>query len=315
MRICFKSIRTILLLLIMATVNTFAQVNLLSKTKGARVVSFNSNYPGDEQNEGAGWDVSSLVAGISGGAPEDLPVWCTGTGAPFPHIAVIELPKAVWLTTFVFNNFIVDEQAYPGISARGLRLEVSTTGPHEGFETVASFDLERNKNNQEVRITPQQARWVRIVITSNWGNPTWTELGQLSAYDDGSRPNDLAGQLKQSGTAEIYGIYFDFASATLRPESSQTLEQIAALLRNDAKLEFIVEGHTDDRGDAETNLTLSEKRAQAVCRALAEMGIAAGRLEAVGYGESRPISSNDHAIGRAQNRRVTLRVKTAGASF
>lgn len=312
MIISFKSILSILLLLLMANVNTFAQTNLLSRAKGARVVSFNSNYPGDEQNEGAGWDVSSLVAGVSGGAPEDLPVWCTGTGAPFPHIAVIELPKAVWLTTFVFNNFIVDEQAYPGIAARGLRLEVSTTGPHEGYETVASFDLERNQNNQEVRIIPQQARWIKIVITSNWGNPTWTELGQLSAYDDGSRPGDLAGQLKRAGAAEIYGIYFDFASATLRPESRQTLEEIAALLRSDAVLQFIVEGHTDDRGDAPANLALSEARAQAVCRALVDMGIAANRLEAAGFGESRPISSNDHAVGRAQNRRVTLRVKAAG---
>ena len=311
MRRSVKIVLTILLL-IMATVHTFAQTNLLSKAKGARVVSFNSNYPGETQNEGAGWDVSSLVAGVSGGAPEDLPVWCTGTGAPFPHIAVIELPKAMWLTTFVFNNFIIDEQAYPGISARGLRLEMSTTGPHAGYETVASFDLERNQNNQEVRIIPRQARWVKIVITSNWGNPTWTELGQLSAYDDGSRPGDMAGQLKQSGATEIYGIYFDFAAATLRPESRQTLEEIATLLRNDAALQFIVEGHTDDRGDAAANLALSEARAQAVCRALADMGIAASRLEAVGYGESRPISSNDHTIGRAQNRRVTLRVKAAG---
>ena len=163
-----------------------------------------------------------------------------------------------------------------------------------------------------MRIIPRQARWVKIVITSNWGNPTWTELGQLSAYDDGSRPGDMAGQLKQSGATEIYGIYFDFAAATLRPESRQTLEEIATLLRNDAALQFIVEGHTDDRGDAAANLALSEARAQAVCRALADMGIAASRLEAVGYGESRPISSNDHTIGRAQNRRVTLRVKQAG---
>lgn len=308
----FVNFQTVLLLLVVMSIGSAAQINLLSKAKGARVVSFNSNYPGEELNEGAGWDVSSLVAGVSGGAPEDLPVWCTGTNAPFPHIAVIELPKAVWLTTFVFNNFIVDEQAYPGISARGLRLEMSTTGPHEGYETIASFELERNKNNQEVRITPQQARWIKIVITSNWGNPTWTELGQLSAYDDGSRPADLGGQLKRSGMAEIYGIYFDFASATLRPESNQTLEQIAALLRNDDALQFIVEGHTDDRGDAPANQALSEARAQAVCRALADMGIAAGRLEAVGYGESRPISSNENAIGRAQNRRVTLRVKPAG---
>lgn len=284
------------------------QTNLLSKKLGARVVDYSSNYH-SEMIEDAAWDVSSLIAGVTGGPADELPVWCTGTGAEFPHLAVIELPKSTWLTTFVFNNYIFDEQSYPGISAKNIRIEISNTGAKEGFEPVASFVLERNKNDQEVRIAPQQGRWIKIVITDNWGNPTWTELGQLNAYDDGSRPTDIATQLTGSGVADVYGIYFDFASATLRPESGKTLAEIATLLNANSSLQLIVEGHTDDVGDEQANQKLSEARAQAVCRALVQRGVDGSRLEAVGYGESKPIVDNDTPIGRAQNRRVTLRKK------
>jgi outer membrane protein OmpA-like peptidoglycan-associated protein len=67
-----------------------------------------------------------------------------------------------------------------------------------------------------------------------------------------------------------------------------------------------VEGHTDSSGDAEANLELSEKRAQAVREALVGLGVAADRVTALGMGEDFPIASNEDEDGRAQNRRVDV---------
>jgi hypothetical protein len=148
--------------------------NLASDARGAKIAGFSSNYAGF-------WDVTNLIGGSEDWSGA-LPVWCTESEAKFPHWAVIELPRKEWLTTLIFNNAIPDEQTgWPGISAKDLRLEVSSTSATEGFRAVASFQLDRNKNNQTVRIEPVETRWLKPVITSNWGHPEYTELGKLGA--------------------------------------------------------------------------------------------------------------------------------------
>lgn len=275
--------------------------NLLSKKAGAKIVSYSSNY-------GGAWDVENLIAGKEFGTKEELPVWCTDTDEPFPHWVVIELPDTLWITTLIFNNYLPDEPSYPGISAKNIQIQVSKQSAVEGFRTVASFELERNKNNQEVRIEPTEARWVKIIITSNYGNPHWTELGQLGAYDDGSRPIEIASVLKTHGFADLYGIYFDFASSNLRTESAPVLGEIAKALKENPSWKLVIEGHTDNIGDEKSNQMLSEKRAQAVQEALVQLGVDVARLTAQGFGESKPVADNNTAIGRALNRRVTLRI-------
>jgi len=274
--------------------------NLVSAKAGATVVAHSSSY-------GGSWDIGNLIANRERGEA-NLSTWCTAHGAPFPHWAVIQLPKKSWFTTLVFNNFLPDEPGWPGISAKDVELQVSDRSATAGFQTVARFQLERNENNQVVRLEPAQGRWLKIVITSNWGNPDYTELGQLGAFDDGSRQQNVAGVLQAKGTLDVYGIYFDFASATLREESSAVLGSIAAYLASNPSVRLAVEGHTDKVGDAKANLVLSENRAKAVVIALGKLGIDIGRLDAAGFGSQKPIASNDTITGRAQNRRVTLRV-------
>ena len=94
----------------------------------------------------------------------------------------------------------------------------------------------------------------------------------------------------------------------IRPESAATLEQVMQLLKNDPDLKLEVAGHTDNTGDKAHNQMLSEGRANAVVVALVtKYGIDAGRLEAKGYGQDKPVASNDTEAGKAKNRRVELR--------
>jgi outer membrane protein OmpA-like peptidoglycan-associated protein len=277
------------------------QKNLISDKAGARIVSFSSNYEGS-------WDVSNLI----GGGEDwygDLPVWCTAENAPFPHWVVIELPKRAWFTTLIFNNFIPDEAGgWEGISAKDIEVHLSDGSATDGFRKVASFRLERNKNNQEVRVEPTQGKWLKIVVTANWGHAEYTELGKLGALDDGSRPMDIALELKNKGSVDIYGVYFDFASANLRPESSTILEKIAGYMKDNPGTKLAIEGHTDNIGDAKKNQVLSENRAKSVVDAVTKLGVDSKRLTAVGFGATKPVADNKTITGRAKNRRVTLRV-------
>jgi outer membrane protein OmpA-like peptidoglycan-associated protein len=113
--------------------------------------------------------------------------------------------------------------------------------------------------------------------------------------------------LAQNGRAEIYGIYFDFDSATLRPESGPVLKEIAEALQHNPGWKIKIDGHTDNIGGGAYNLQLSQRRAGAVKQALIrEYGIGPERMMPEGFGASRPKATNDTVEGRALNRRVEL---------
>jgi outer membrane protein OmpA-like peptidoglycan-associated protein len=104
-------------------------------------------------------------------------------------------------------------------------------------------------------------------------------------------------------------VKFSSGSATLLPVSYPLLDEVAQVMVGHPELTLVkVEGHTDDQGDDVFNLTLSGKRAASIVTYLAEHGVAAERLASEGFGETQPIASNDTAEGRAQNRRVEIRI-------
>ena len=105
---------------------------------------------------------------------------------------------------------------------------------------------------------------------------------------------------------ELEGINFDFDKATLKPEAMAILNEAAALLDNHDRVVVEIAGHTDSVGSESYNQGLSERRANAVKDYLTSKGVKASRLSAKGYGESRPIASNDTKEGRAENRRVEM---------
>jgi outer membrane protein OmpA-like peptidoglycan-associated protein len=107
--------------------------------------------------------------------------------------------------------------------------------------------------------------------------------------------------------AELHGIYFDVASADLLPASETALTVVADLLKSNPEWTIVVEGHTDNTGADVDNQTLSERRAAAVRAALVDrFAVGAERLTASGFGETRPLETNETIEGRARNRRVEL---------
>jgi outer membrane protein OmpA-like peptidoglycan-associated protein len=107
---------------------------------------------------------------------------------------------------------------------------------------------------------------------------------------------------------DVYGIYFGFNSATIKPESEAVLRQIADIMRKNPDWKLSVSGHTDNIGGDPANLALSQRRAAAVKDALVtRYQITPDRLATSGYGASSPVESNATLEGRARNRRVELR--------
>jgi outer membrane protein OmpA-like peptidoglycan-associated protein len=118
---------------------------------------------------------------------------------------------------------------------------------------------------------------------------------------------NMASDISTRGSVALYGIYFDTDKADVKPESRPTLVEVATLLKQNAKLNLIVVGHTDKNGTLEHNLDLSLRRAQAVVAALtSEFSVDRARLEARGVGFLAPVASNATEEGRAKNRRVQL---------
>lgn len=137
--------------------------------------------------------------------------------------------------------------------------------------------------------------------------------GTRASADVGGCPHwsgSVAGQLKKElaaqGRARLYGILFDTDSARLKPESLPTLDEVVRLLAGEPSWSLVIEGHTDSTSTAAHNQALSEQRARSVEGYLKGKGVAASRLSAVGFGQSRPVADNSTELGRAQNRRVEL---------
>jgi outer membrane protein OmpA-like peptidoglycan-associated protein len=117
----------------------------------------------------------------------------------------------------------------------------------------------------------------------------------------------LGAALERSCRTRVYGIYFAFGSAELRPPSEAALGAIASVMRQHPDWVITIEGHTDSIGGAASNQVLSKRRAAAVRDALVRRhGIPAARLVARGFGLTRPIAPNATLEGRARNRRVEL---------
>ncbi|TJZ62893.1 hypothetical protein FAZ15_00880 [Sphingobacterium olei] len=112
-------------------------------------------------------------------------------------------------------------------------------------------------------------------------------------------------QLMEKGSFSTTGILFDTGSSLIKPESFGIIKSIANLLIQDTELRLQIAGHTDNVGDEQRNLVLSQQRAAAIKSLLeSEYGIGADRLETLGKGESVPISTNTSEAGKAKNRRV-----------
>jgi len=160
-----------------------------------------------------------------------------------------------------------------------------------------TFKLVKNGQEFWVQLTTEFTSKYLLVIVQKQG----------MAQDIIANADALAKGLQAEGHMVVGGIYCDTGKATIKPESAQAIGEVAKLLQADPALKVFVVGHTDSVGTVESNLKLSQDRAEAVLQALErDHGIAAARLRAYGCGPFAPVASNGSEDGKARNRRVEL---------
>ena len=176
---------------------------------------------------------------------------------------------------------------------------------HEAWHHIAiSFNKRAYKiyfDNQRVANIPNAMAPKWLAIRGTYANQRLYFIKNIRIAK-GAVP--LYDRMASEGKIITYGITFDVGKAVIKPESMGEINRIVKLMTDDPSLKFEVQGHTDNTGNAASNQTLSEQRAQAIVAKLVEMGIAADRLTAVGKGQTNPLADNSTDEGRAKNRRV-----------
>jgi outer membrane protein OmpA-like peptidoglycan-associated protein len=160
----------------------------------------------------------------------------------------------------------------------------------------------------------------QVVGPSANGGCPWPDTDGDGVLDKDDKCIDVKGTVANNGCPEIteeqvsqlnaYAktILFNSGKATFKQETFAVLQSITAILKQYPSSKFSIEGHTDSDGKDATNQKLSEDRAGAVKNYLVENGIDASRLSSAGFGESKPIDSNKTAKGKANNRRVEVKL-------
>jgi outer membrane protein OmpA-like peptidoglycan-associated protein len=127
---------------------------------------------------------------------------------------------------------------------------------------------------------------------SNNGCPLQPTKQQLAVISDG-----------------IKNLQFETGSAVIKSSSFPALDVLAQMLVENTSFAFLIEGHTDNVGLPQANLTLSQERASSVKNYLVSKGVDGSRITAKGYGDTRPVVSNATAAGKAKNRRVDMTIE------
>jgi peptidoglycan-associated lipoprotein len=156
-------------------------------------------------------------------------------------------------------------------------------------ERQARLEAERAKQEQELRAREEAARKAQA--------DKEFEKSLVAKKEPG-----IEGEVFESSL--LKDIRFDFDKYDVRPEDVETLKQNAALLAKNPKVKIQIEGHCDERGTAQYNLALGERRANSAKQYLITLGISADRLGTISYGEEKPADPGHNEEAWAKNRRA-----------
>ena len=173
-------------------------------------------------------------------------------------------------------------------------------------DQTVNYSLITNEGNYE-----------QPIASFGWYLFTTSAEGYLTANDSAQVINEeitpivkniILTPIEVGLTVRLKNIYFDFDKTTLKSESFVELNKVVDFLKQNSSVSIEISGHTDSKGSDTYNLNLSQGRSQSVVDYLVRQGIETSRLQARGYGESKPIDTNDTEPGRANNRRVEFTV-------
>lgn len=192
-----------------------------------------------------------------------------------------------------------------------LLVATTTEEAQRALEDKEDAEKKEAESARAARLSAEEAEQARRLAKSRASEAEFAKReAELASQQIDSLTRQLENlQLREteSGVVVTLGdVLFASGQAELVEGGQFSLEEVVDLLQTEPDKKIRVEGHTDSSGDADANLQLSEKRAQAVRESLISLGVDAERVTAMGMGEDFPIASNDTEEGRARNRRVDV---------
>ncbi len=179
----------------------------------------------------------------------------------------------------------------------GPEIQIESIGYYPPERYLTAFQ-KREEGNIWIGVFVAEGPWTKIRIVEE--KPM--ESGKVKITAALLKTNVL-----KDGHMSIYGIYFDTGKYEIKPESSETLTEIAAFLKNNSSLQVYVVGHTDNAGKLNDNMELSQKRAEAVVNELvSKYKVSSSSIQAHGVGPLVPVATNDTEEGKELNRRVEI---------
>lgn len=236
----------------------------------------------------------------------DVDIWKISFPQPKPVVkdtvvATVEQPKVVINPVTLLRGIVSDEKSGQPIGA-----------------TVRVIDLVTNQVITELNANSVTGKYlVTLISGKNYGlyveAPGYTfrsenfEIPSSTDYQEVEKDVKLK-KIEVGTKIVLKNIFFDTGKSTLRPESVAELQEMFKIMTDNPAIVVEISGHTDNIGSDESNQSLSQSRAAAVVEYLVKLGIAPGRLVAKGYGESKPIDTNDTDSGRQNNRRTEFTI-------
>lgn len=214
-----------------------------------------------------------------------------------------EVPKKIELQPFKYLVNVVDAESKIPLDAR-VKMSGFKDNIAVGFSPAGDGAYEfsiKEKSAKDYRLSVEKEGYI-------FQNQSVRIEGASEKAKTKSITVELR-KLKVGVSSVLRNIYFDFAKATFKDESYNELNKLETMLKQNTGMQVEISGHTDSVGPKEYNRQLSQSRANAVKNFLTSKGIDARRVKSVGYGETKPIASNDdNAEGREINRRVEFKV-------
>ena len=189
-----------------------------------------------------------------------------------------------------YNAWLEKQQPYYISSIRG-----KISDPHRGM----LLGFERDQSKENLNSSVESALGLNLISSD-------TTLTVATA--EGVKTDETLPVEKENKTFPLEYVLFESNNATLSEDSKLQLQDLAELLKKYPQLRIELGSHTDYRGNAATNTTLSQRRADAAREYLIAQGIDASRLKAVGYGGTKPLDMNDTDEGRQKNMRTEFRI-------
>lgn len=221
--------------------------------------------------------------------------------------------KRIFILFFFIGSTLLSQNLKPTDKLALLKGVVTNfKGKPLSKETIIFYD-EKKKTSVKVNTDAAGKFEVLIPVGATYGlkYKTFTtdvDYTKMEVPNDKEATYEVGIKIDPPKDFVLDNVYFDTGKSTLKPNSNKALNDLVEVLKIKNTMVIEIQGHTDDVGKPEDNMKLSQERADEVRKYLISKGIEAARVTAKGYGQTMPVADNSTEVGKAKNRRTSLKV-------